>query len=329
MPKVVMVCVPGMKVVRGQDWSWPDQDKNSEYGLVRDNHGSQGWVTVDWYDKNDKRLNAGYGYRIGAEGKYDLYEYEKNKIPNFKVGDEVYIYRRGSEDDWWEVGSVSDDEMHPFNVRLIVTMAGEEDGNTCRDQRWVKLKDPTKSKDDCSTTYPSNIIKSWAEYATGIRIGDIIPKDIATEWVKIGFNFARPSDDKFTKFTGSGSYGVDFIVEDYINLNGERGVSSNDKNGSRTHLKLEGLYKFITSKGVYIQSSIKTDQHDPEHKERTTTGFNQESRLSTRHTGIICEVRRPNPSVSTGKRSAGTVIAGRPSKVRSSTGHRSYQKISS
>ncbi|ESO05310.1 hypothetical protein HELRODRAFT_111260 [Helobdella robusta] len=58
--------VPGVKVVRGLDWKWKDQDGSppGEGVIIGELH--TGWVDVAW---DAGGLNS---YRMGAEGKYDL-----------------------------------------------------------------------------------------------------------------------------------------------------------------------------------------------------------------------------------------------------------------
>lgn len=59
--------VEGLKVVRGPDWGWGNQDGGKGcIGEIIERNLSTGWTTVLW--------SNGYkrGYRIGVEGKYDL-----------------------------------------------------------------------------------------------------------------------------------------------------------------------------------------------------------------------------------------------------------------
>ena len=66
----------GDKVVRGKDWSWEDQDKNSAYGVIVEPLGglSEDWVGVQW--KNGRTFD----YRVGDEDRYDLYFYEEKTL---------------------------------------------------------------------------------------------------------------------------------------------------------------------------------------------------------------------------------------------------------
>jgi hypothetical protein len=61
---------PGMRVMRGRDWQWDDQDAGGAGIIVEEPH-LEGWITVRW-DNGDT-----YGYRIGFECNYDLYVYVK------------------------------------------------------------------------------------------------------------------------------------------------------------------------------------------------------------------------------------------------------------
>ena len=55
----------GIRVRRGPDWNWGDQDRG---GLGTTEHGSPaGWLRVRW--DHDGSTN---GYRVGQDGKYDL-----------------------------------------------------------------------------------------------------------------------------------------------------------------------------------------------------------------------------------------------------------------
>ncbi len=63
----------GDKVVRGRDWSYGDQDKDSIYGIVY-NHDGRCWVTVNWINHKGMIVYQD-GYQIGPYS-YDLYFYE-------------------------------------------------------------------------------------------------------------------------------------------------------------------------------------------------------------------------------------------------------------
>ena len=65
-------CVMGMKVVRGPDWMWGDQDGGAgRWGMVIELNGvDRGWATVQW----EASPGMEYSYRIGADGCYDLAE---------------------------------------------------------------------------------------------------------------------------------------------------------------------------------------------------------------------------------------------------------------
>lgn len=75
--RIVKECKKGDRVVRGRDWEWGDQDRDSIYGIVVKQHRSDGWLCVIWVDKNNKQLRE-ESYRIGNDGKYDLYYYEED-----------------------------------------------------------------------------------------------------------------------------------------------------------------------------------------------------------------------------------------------------------
>lgn len=68
----------GEKVIRGRDWDYSDQDRNSVYGRVVNTSESSHWVRVEWISKSGEVINSN-SYRIGEGGKYDLYYYEESK----------------------------------------------------------------------------------------------------------------------------------------------------------------------------------------------------------------------------------------------------------
>ncbi len=69
--KVVSTKVVGMRVMRGPDWKWDDQDGGKgSYGTVQNESANgEGWVVVKW--DSSSSLCA---YRIGADSKFDLVE---------------------------------------------------------------------------------------------------------------------------------------------------------------------------------------------------------------------------------------------------------------
>ena len=54
----------GVRVKRGRDWKWGDQDGNG-MGTTQPG-GNKGWVKVNWDNGNSN------SYRCGAEDAYDL-----------------------------------------------------------------------------------------------------------------------------------------------------------------------------------------------------------------------------------------------------------------
>ena len=57
----------GMKVIRGPDWNWGDQDGCSgSSGVIIGAVDSEGWVPVRWSNGSSNK------YRVGANDKYDL-----------------------------------------------------------------------------------------------------------------------------------------------------------------------------------------------------------------------------------------------------------------
>jgi E3 ubiquitin-protein ligase HERC2 len=59
--------VAGLKVVRGPDWKWGDQDGGTgNVGTLIAECGSDGWVKVCWPSGTKQ------SYRAGKDGCYDL-----------------------------------------------------------------------------------------------------------------------------------------------------------------------------------------------------------------------------------------------------------------
>lgn len=56
----------GVRVRRGIDWKWGDQDEPVGLGTLISDVGEDGWVRVHW---DSGGVNS---YRMGREGKYDL-----------------------------------------------------------------------------------------------------------------------------------------------------------------------------------------------------------------------------------------------------------------
>lgn len=72
--KIVTEPIIGLKVIRGRDWRWGNQDHGSKYGEIYASTFS-GWARVKWYNEEGKSLDFN-SYRVGAQGSYDLYYYE-------------------------------------------------------------------------------------------------------------------------------------------------------------------------------------------------------------------------------------------------------------
>lgn len=73
--------IPGVRVVRGPDWKWGDQDGGEghvgtvvEVGGEGDQASSGGVVLVQWDNGNR------YNYRCGIEGKHDLRIYDNSPV---------------------------------------------------------------------------------------------------------------------------------------------------------------------------------------------------------------------------------------------------------
>jgi hypothetical protein len=107
--KIVKFKDVGAKVVRGPDWEWKDQDKDSVYGIINSAEWSSlNWVSVDWITPKNKVI-ASYGYRIGVVygvPAYDLYYYDQYE-------DETFIYDTDIEK--------TDKPFKSYNINLIIT----------------------------------------------------------------------------------------------------------------------------------------------------------------------------------------------------------------
>lgn len=72
----------GTKVIKGFDWDWNSQDEGSTYGVITEILSDK-WASVTWIALDDtgreNKVNDFYRYRIGASGKYDLFNYDMIK----------------------------------------------------------------------------------------------------------------------------------------------------------------------------------------------------------------------------------------------------------
>lgn len=68
-PRIVTTSHIGARVVRGKDLDWGNQDGNGVGTIIE--KGDEGWVRVKWDNKVCENC-----YRIGYNGKYDLYYHE-------------------------------------------------------------------------------------------------------------------------------------------------------------------------------------------------------------------------------------------------------------
>ena len=90
----------GMRVCRGRDWTWDNQDEGKPGTIVKKHN--EGWWNVKW-DWNEKDLDEYPVYRVGynqntKDGKikrYDLYVYIDEKVQEGLI----QIPRRLQEDD--------------------------------------------------------------------------------------------------------------------------------------------------------------------------------------------------------------------------------------
>jgi len=71
-----------LKVERGPDWDWHNQDEGSVYGYLL-YETEPDWARVVWMNEYGDQIRS-RDYRIGAEGKYDLQFYTKVKQKNLE-----------------------------------------------------------------------------------------------------------------------------------------------------------------------------------------------------------------------------------------------------
>ena len=124
----------GMKVVRGRDWKYMEQDKDSVYGVIT-KITPEDWVYVDWIDE-EGNINNNNCYEIGYNNIYSLYEYDsklnnKNQISeimenrlltveeisNLKKGDKIIILKR--PDKWGGQGKYPLDLHYTYELEVV------------------------------------------------------------------------------------------------------------------------------------------------------------------------------------------------------------------
>lgn len=301
--EMVRSFIKGLKVVRGRDWKWGDQDEGAEYGICE--RFEDDWLVVSWYDKNHEIISKeDYSYRIGHQKSYDLYRYEgpsnNNMVTELNIGLKVV---RGRDWKW--------DEQDRGSEYGVIIGKGREEGwaRVC----WYKKDgNPTLSEGSNSNyRIGYNSLFDLYEYTgiypledSNIKIGDEV------QCISIG-SIDEWAESGWVEYDERLQVGQIGIVD---SINAKR--STMYVIDAKEHYQPWSYPISIFRKVFHSQS--KSMQN----------GKQQEGR-SANNKGYICEVRRPDSTISTGERSIGTVISGRASKVRSETGHRSYRKISS
>lgn len=114
--------VVGLKVVRGKDWEWGNQDGNSVGTIIESSsyfplNSSYLWVRVRWNNGDN------HSYRIGYDNKFDLHVAQENKETmnnkDFTVGGNKYL-RQALVDELVAEGLVTintfdvDDQLYPY-----------------------------------------------------------------------------------------------------------------------------------------------------------------------------------------------------------------------
>jgi hypothetical protein len=126
----------GLKVVRGKDWAWHNQDHHEgkeSIGKIIQEANDDGWVSVQWAHGRD------ISYRVGHRGQYDLYVYEEEKssdnfdkesvtTSNVKLGLKVV---RGKD---WEYNFQDYNDEGKNSVGEIIDLAGYGD------RKWIEVK---------------------------------------------------------------------------------------------------------------------------------------------------------------------------------------------
>jgi hypothetical protein len=201
--KVVTTVDTDAKVVRGKDWEWGDQDKNSIYGIIKGASGS-GWVKVEWYSKEAIKIDTN-SYKIGADRKYDLYYYDGaeqvKEVPQPEVNTTSYAKSELLVFDKYKVGDV---------VVSLITMPGSrEEGEmfeVLKNSAAYVLQYKTNNS---HTSRNSTNVSSWraateyeaAAFKQGItninKISSVPPQPLEPQPAPV--NLEEPSIDELVK----------------------------------------------------------------------------------------------------------------------------------
>ncbi|WKY07585.1 hypothetical protein Q1695_007222 [Nippostrongylus brasiliensis] len=147
----------GMRVIRGPDWSWDDQDGGGEGKII--GCVENGWVDVMW--------DNGYtnSYRFGADGRFDIQRVSgrtslTTSTPAISVLEAVRAKGRGLMGRSRETGSVRDGSSSPFSSFTGFTAFATKQrraGVSTPLSRFAKV--PSTSTSGATTSSSSNIGK--------------------------------------------------------------------------------------------------------------------------------------------------------------------------
>ncbi|CAH1268468.1 HERC2 [Branchiostoma lanceolatum] len=102
-PELAALMKPGVRVVRGVDWKWGDQDGPPPgEGRVIGDLGEDGWIRVQW------DTGSTNSYRMGKEGKYDLKLAEPPPLQEKEEEEETDIVPDSK--------NAKDDSTHPTSL---------------------------------------------------------------------------------------------------------------------------------------------------------------------------------------------------------------------
>ena len=124
----------GVRVRRGPDWQWGNQDGRGPGTTEADPEQSAGWVTVRWEDGSTN------SYRVGAEGGYDLVIDSSSPLsasPSaprevLRTAEAGVRVMRGPDWEWGEQdgGGFGTTETDPSQIEGWVTVRWDHDGST-------------------------------------------------------------------------------------------------------------------------------------------------------------------------------------------------------
>lgn len=224
--------VIGLKVVRGKDWDYSPQDGGegnvgviTEYPLYYPEDPGSNWTYVMWANGD------GYCYRIGEQGKYDLYVHEEQVVSKASR-------RSKAKKDSWKVGDVLPAEF--LNMHVCYTELHDEESYDEEDEEWVDDRTAKEVSDqgwvrisgsslylrpkDQYPDYEKYLKPFKSKYDTpiGWKPGDSWRHRDGTCGLSIA---VHPKDDDPNRyFVDYGEYGTNYIEVKRINEYVEKGI---------------------------------------------------------------------------------------------------------